>query len=161
MRAAILPAAALLCLCLAPVRAGAASLWTAVDDSLLASMRGGFEFGNGLTVAFGIERAVYINGALVTSTAINVGDLARVTPEQAALLNRQAAAINLVQNGPGNTSALTGSDLATPGTVIQNTLSNQNIQSQTIINASSNALGLIKTLNALTSLRDALGNSVR
>ena len=66
-----------------------------------------------------------------------------------------------MQNGPGNVSTLTGSDLATPGTVIQNTLSNQNIQSQTIINASSNALGLMKTLNSLTSLRDALGNSVR
>ena len=98
---------------------------------------------------------------MVTSTSINVGDLAHVTPEQAALVSRQAAAINLVQNGPGNVSALTGGDLATPGTVIQNTSSNQNIRSQTIINASSNALGLMKTLNTLTSLRDALGNSVR
>jgi hypothetical protein len=159
MRAAALLA---LCLCLAADRAAAeAPLWTAVEDSTLASMRGGFDFGNGLSVSFGIERAVYINGALVTTTAINVGDLARVTPEQATLIGRQAAAINLVQNGPGNAAALTGSDLATPGTVIQNTLSNQNIQSQTIINASSNALGLMKTLNTLSSLREALGNSVR
>jgi hypothetical protein len=159
MRAAALLA---LCLCLAANRAAAeAPLWTAVEDSTLASMRGGFDFGNGLSVSFGIERAVYINGALVTTTAINVGDLARVTPEQATLISRQAAAISLVQNGPGNAAALTGSDLATPGTVIQNTLSNQNIQSQTIINASSNALGLMKTLNTLSSLREALGNSVR
>lgn len=151
-----------LCLCLAASRAVAeASLWTAVEDSTLASMRGGFDFGNGLSVSFGIERAVYINGALVTNTTINVGDLARVTPEQAAMISRQAAAINLVQNGPGNASTLTGSDLAMPGTVIQNTLSNQNIQSQTIINASSNALGLMKTLNTLNSLCEALGNSVR
>ncbi len=161
MRAAPLLALGL-CLSLAAGRAAAdAPLWTAVEDSTLESMRGGFDFGNGLTVSFGIERAVYINGALVTSTTVNVGDLARVTPEQAALVTRQAAAINLVQNGPGNTSALTGSDLATPGTVIQNTLSNQNIQSQTIINASSNAMGLMKTLNTLTSMREALGNSVR
>lgn len=151
-----------LCLCLAAGRAAADTpLWTAVEDSTLDTMRGGFDFGNGLSVSFGIERAVYINGALVTSTSINVGDLARVTPEQAAVLGRQAAAINLVQNGPGNAAALTGSDLATPGTVIQNTLNNQNIQNQTIINASSNALGLIKTLNTMTSLREALGNSVR
>jgi Na+-translocating ferredoxin:NAD+ oxidoreductase RnfE subunit len=158
MRAAL---ALLLCLAAGRAAAAEAPLWTAVDDGTLASMRGGFDFGNGLMVSFGIERAVYINGALVTSTTINVGDLARVTPEQAALVNRQAAAINLVQNGPGNTAALTTGDLATPGTVIQNTLSNQNIQSQTIINASSNALGLMKTLNSLGSLRDALGNSVR
>ena len=151
-----------LCLSLAAGSAAAeTSVWTAVEDSTLASMRGGFDFGNGLSVSFGIERAVTINGALVSSTTINVGDLARITPEQAAVINRQAAAINLVQNGTGNTAALTGSDLATPGTVIQNTLNNQNIQSQTIINASSNALGMMKMLNTLSSLRDALGNSVR
>lgn len=157
-------AANILALCLALVAGRAAAeapLWTAVEDSTLASMRGGFDFGNGLSVSFGIERAVYINGALVTSTSINVGELARVTPEQAMQISRQAAAINLVQNGTGNAAALSGGDLATPGTVIQNTLDNQNIRSQTIINASSNAMGLMKTLNTLTSMREALGNSVR
>jgi Na+-translocating ferredoxin:NAD+ oxidoreductase RnfE subunit len=159
MRAA--PVLAIL-LCLAAGRAAADStLWTAVEDSTLDAMRGGFDFGNGLTVSFGIERAVYINGALVTSTTLNVGDLARVTPEHAALVNRQAAAMNLVQNGPGNLTTLSSGDLARPGTVIQNTLNNQQIQSQTIINATSNSLGLMKTLNTLTSLREALGNSVR
>lgn len=159
MRAA--PALAL-CLGLACGHAAAGSaLWTAVDDSTLDTMRGGFDFGAGLMVSFGIERAVTINGVLVTSTIINVGDLARVTPEQAALVNRQAAALNLVQNGPGSTSSLSGVDLSAPGTVIQNTLSNQHIQSQTVINASSNALGLMKTLNTLSALREALGNSVR
>ena len=159
MRAA--PVLAIL-LCLAAGRATADStLWTTVEDSTLDAMRGGFDFGNGLMVSFGIERAVYINGALVTSTTLNVGDLARVTPEHAALVNRQAAAMNLVQNGPGNLTTLSSSDLATPGTVIQNTLNNQQIQSQTIINATSNAMGLMKTLNTLTSLREALGNAVR
>jgi hypothetical protein len=157
-------AATALALCLSLAAGGAAAeapLWTAVEDSTLASMRGGFDFGNGLSVSFGIERAVTINGVLVTSTSINVGDLARVTPEQAMLISRQAAAINLVQNGNGNAAALNGGDLATPGTVIQNTLNDQTIRSQTIINASSNALGLMKTLNTLASLREALGNSVR
>lgn len=151
-----------LCLCLASGNVAADSApWTSVDDSTLDAMRGGFDFGAGLMVSFGIERAVTINGVLVTSTTIHVGDLARVTPEQAALVNRQAAAMNLVQNGPGNTVTLSGGDLSTPGTFIQNTLNNQHIQSQTVINASSNALGLMKTLNTLTSLREALGNSVR
>jgi alpha/beta superfamily hydrolase len=151
-----------LCLCLVSSHAAADSaLWTAVDDSTLDAMRGGFDFGAGLMVSFGIERAVTINGVLVTSTTINVGDLTRVTPEQAAQVNRQAAAMNLVQNGPGNTVTLSGSELSAPGTIIQNTLNNQHIQSQTVINASSNALGLMKTLNTLTSLREALSNSVR
>ena len=157
-------AAPVLALCLGLVAGQAAAestLWTSVDDSTLDAMRGGFDFGASLMVSFGIERAVTINGVLVTTTTINVGDLARVTPEQAALVNRQAAAMNLVQNGPGNTVTLSGSDLSTPGTVIQNTLNNQHIQSQTVINASSNALGMMKTLNTLTSLREALGNSVR
>ena len=160
MRAA---SALALCLCIAAGSAAAAdgALWTSVDDSTLDAMRGGFDFGNGLTVSFGIERAVYINGALVTSTTLNVGDLARVTPEQAALVNRQASAMNLVQNGPGNAVALSSSELSTPGTIVQNTLNNQNIQTQTVINATSNAMGLMKTLNSLTSLREAIGNSVR
>ena len=92
-------AAPVLALCLGLVAGQAAAesaLWTSVDDSTLDAMRGGFDFGAGLMVSFGIERAVTINGVLVTTTTINVGDLARVTPEQAALVNRQAAAMNLV-----------------------------------------------------------------
>jgi hypothetical protein len=151
-----------LCLCLAAGGAVAESApWTSVDNRTLDAMRGGFDFGNGLSVSFGITRAVYINGVLVTSTTLNVGDLARITPDQAALVNRQATAMNLVQNGPGNTVALPGSDLVKPGTIIQNTLNNQNIQNQTVIDLTSNAMGLVKNLNALTSLRDALGNAIR
>ncbi|MGN5480352.1 hypothetical protein ACTMU2_37045 [Cupriavidus basilensis] len=48
-------------------------------------MRGGFDAG-GLQVSFGIERAVYINGALVVATSLNIPDVGRITTDQAARL---------------------------------------------------------------------------
>jgi hypothetical protein len=134
--------------------------WLTLNNRALDAIRGGFDVGNGLIVTFGIARAVYINGNLVTTTALNIGDLSKVTPEQAMAFNRQAAALNLVQNGPGNTFQPGAGNANSPTTVIQNTLSNQNIRSQTIINATSNALGMIKGMNTMSTLRDALNNSV-
>ncbi|WP_326942241.1 hypothetical protein [Actimicrobium sp. GrIS 1.19] len=134
--------------------------WLTLNNRALDAIRGGFDVGNGLIVTFGIARAVYINGNLVTTTALNIGDLSKVTPEQAMAFNRQATALNLVQNGPGNTFQPGAGSVNSPTTVIQNTLSNQNIRSQTIINATSNALGMVKGLNTMSTLRDALSNSV-
>jgi hypothetical protein len=50
----------------------------AVNDAALNEMRGGFLTGNGLQISFGIERAIYINGALVTVTSLNIIDLTRI-----------------------------------------------------------------------------------
>jgi hypothetical protein len=47
------------------------------------------------------------------------------------------------------------------GAVIQNTLSNQNIQALTTINASVNSLGFFKNMNLGATLNNALMNSVR
>ena len=49
----------------------------AVSDTSLGSVRGGYS-GNGLNISFGIERAVYVNGALVTTTSLNFGDLGQI-----------------------------------------------------------------------------------
>jgi hypothetical protein len=81
----------------------AGSVWMAVSDDALDDMRGGFDFGGGLVLNFGIDRAVYINGALVTSTSITFNNLSDLKPEQLALLNKYAPVVNLIQNGPGNT----------------------------------------------------------
>jgi hypothetical protein len=43
-----------------------------------------------------------------------------------------------------------------PATVVQNSLNGQNIQALTRINTSVNSLGLFKSSNAQTTLRDAL-----
>ncbi len=59
--------------------------WKPVAQERLEDMRGGFDAG-GLQVSFGIERAVYINGALVVATSLNIPDVGRITTDQAARL---------------------------------------------------------------------------
>ena len=173
-----------------PVRPAGAdgSRWVTVGDKTLDRMRGGFDLGGGLTVSFGITRAVYINGALVTATSFNIDNLSAITSAQIAQVNKQIAAapngvvpsgaggasvapaqgtgagnpaaLNLVvQNGPGNTFQATPSS-ASIGTFIQNTLSNQRIQSQTVIDTRTNGLSMLKGLNNTNTMQNALTNSI-
>ena len=139
-----------------PARADA--IWQAVSNRTLDRQRGGFDVGSGLLVSFGITRAVYINGDLVTQTSLNFGRVADITPAQATQLSRQMAALNLVQVGPGNRVAPDVLASGT-GTIIQNTLNNQRIMNQTVINARSNAMGMIKNLNTQNTLSEALNRS--
>jgi hypothetical protein len=156
-RAAPLWLAALLGLAPAlPARADA--VWLAVSNRTLDSQRGGFDVGGGLLVSFGITRAVYVNGDLMTQTSLNFGRVADLTPAQASQLAKQVAALNLVQVGPGNSVAPDVLANRT-GTIIQNTLNNQRIVNQTVINARSNAAGMIKNLNVQNTLSDALNRS--
>ncbi len=64
-----------------------------------------------------------------------------------------------VQNGPGNTFKPGPAGLGF-GIVIQNTLDNQHIVNHTVINASSNAGGMIKNLNIQSTLNDSLMRAV-
>ena len=131
----------------------------AVSDTNLEQMRGGFDTGSGLVVSFGVQRAVYINGNMITTTSFNIPDVGKVSGAQADMLSA-AAAVNLVQNGPGNTIQPGALSQAIGATVIQNTLNNQSIQNLTVINTATNSLGLLKSINAQSSLRDALSNAV-
>lgn len=135
-------------------------VWLAASNHTLDRQRGGFSLGQGLTVSFGISRAVYINGQLVTSTAFQINDLTRLSPAQAAALAQHIPAqAQLVQNGPGNT--VEPGALAAPLAIyIQNTLNDQTLRSQTVIQASSNGLAMIKNLNLYTTLNDALANAI-
>jgi len=135
-------------------------IWIAASNHDLDELRGGFDpAGTGLMVSFGITRAVYINGDLVTQTTLDFGHLTDLTPVQAATLDKQLASLNLVQNGPGNTfQALGGGSNA--GTVIQNSLNNQSIVNQTIINASSNSAGMVRNLNILSTLNDSVAAAI-
>jgi hypothetical protein len=131
-----------------------------VSDRTLDGLRGGFDLGSGLMVSFGITRNVYINGELVNQTSLNLGQLAGLSSAQAAELGRQFGALNLVvQNGPGNSIAPEAMGAAF-ATLIQNSLNNQQIIQQTVINASSNALGLIKNLNTQATVNEALARAI-
>ena len=138
------------------------SIWLAASDQRLDTLRGGFDLGTGLMVSFGISRAVYINGELITSTTFRVGDLTSLTPTQAAALGQQMAAqtqAQVVKNGPGNTLELSVGT-APLSTYIQNTLSNQNIRSQTIIDATSNGMGIVKGLNLQATIEAAIADAI-
>jgi hypothetical protein len=122
-------------------------------------MRGGFDGGSGLVVSFGITREAFVNGNLVTSTSFNIPNIAQMTPQQAQMLaNANAGA--LIQNGLNNTVQPGGLPGVT-GAVIQNTLSNQQIQALTTINTTVNSLAAFKSLNLGQTLNSALLSAVR
>jgi hypothetical protein len=129
--------------------------WRAVDDDRLDQARGGFETGEGLLLALGVERLVSINGEMVAGSKVNISDATKLGPAQAEAL----AAVTLVQNGAGNVFT-PGVVLPAGALVIQNSASDQLIRSQTTINATVNSLSLLKGLNFEASLRSALGSAV-
>jgi len=89
--------------------------WSRASDSELDQLRGGFTLANGVNVDFSLDRATYLNGALVASTSFQL-------PGNASLF----------QNGDLNRAPeMTGPAL---GSVIQNNLDNQVIRNMTNIN---------------------------
>lgn len=133
---------------------------TAAGDHQLDTVRGGFDIGRGLLVSFGIDRAVYINGNLVSSTSVHIPDVGRMTPDQAAALAVAAGTANVIQNGAGNSVDPTTFDHATAATVIQNSLDNQDIRSLTTINAAVNSQAAFRSLGLQESLQAGLVGSL-
>ena len=131
----------------------------AVADSSLDRVRGGFSI-DGVSISFGIERAVYVNGALVTTTSLNVSDLGRITAGR-GVSSFDVGSIGVIQSGAGNVISPTMISAGSVGTVIQNTLDGQKIQNVTIINATTNSLGVLKGMNLQSSMRGALIDSLR
>lgn len=88
----------------------------AMNDNTLNDIRGGFTTTSGLQIAFGIERAVYVNGDLISTTSLNVvnlgnlptvsslPDVSKSVPDAAALTNSIASALPQA-NGQANNDA--------------------------------------------------------
>jgi hypothetical protein len=136
--------------------------WRAVDAARLDAARGGFQLASGLAVGLGIERTVAINGELVTQTRFAVADMRQLTPEQATLAREALSSVQLIQNGrvagtPAQPGAAWGPALG--ATLIQNSLDNQRIDSRTVIDASVNTLGSLKSLNFSASVLDSLART--
>ncbi|WP_322047375.1 hypothetical protein [Paraburkholderia sp. J67] len=131
----------------------------AVSENRLDDMRGGFDLPSGLVVSFGISRAAFVNGNLVAQTSFNIPDIANMTAQQAQML-ASANTGALLQVGPHN-SVQQGALPALTGSVIQNSLSNQQIQALTTINAGVNSLGAYKAMNFLSTMNSALAGAVR
>ncbi|MEW5305786.1 MAG: hypothetical protein WDW36_008304 [Sanguina aurantia] len=119
----------------APSFTGDAAGWgAAASDDYLATLRGGFGSGPGLTASFGIDRAVYVNGNLVTSSSLYIPNIGQLSTTQAGALAAMAGTINVIQNGPGDRIDPSVLAQTNPATVVQNTLNNQRIQTLTTIN---------------------------
>lgn len=126
--------------------------WQPVDPARLAQMRGGFQMPTGMMLSFGIERVVLLNGELTARIAVQVPDVARITPEQAQALADFNRGL-VVQIGDGNRfdpAQVAG------GLVIQNTLDGQDIRTVTRIDVGVDTLGAYQNLNAGGALTDAL-----
>ncbi|OBV38385.1 hypothetical protein [Janthinobacterium psychrotolerans] len=152
-------AAALCCLAFGPAMASAlpGDGWQAVDDATLEQARGGFEIAGGLNLSLGIERMVSINGEVMASTSFTIADVARLGVDEARQARAALTAMSVVQNGAGNLFAPGALDQAMAGTVIQNSLNDQVLRSQTVINTSVNSLELLKIANFQETLQTALG----
>jgi hypothetical protein len=145
----------------APTRTVEIAGWgAAVSNSRLATIRGGFDTGSGLLASFGIDRAVYVNGNLVTSTSLSIPNIEQMSAAQASALAAMVGTVNVTQNGPGNSFDVAPFGQTTAATVVQNTLNNQRIQSLTTINTTVNTLDMFKSLNLQSSLQSALINSL-
>ena len=142
--------------------------WVALDDPVLDTMRGGFDMGSGLKVSFGFVRTVAINGDMVSRTSFNFPDLKAITPDQARMAGDAIAQGGVVQNGRNNVvvasdNALASSNAAeaaqpalAAASIVQNSLNNQHISTLTQINTGVNSMGIIKSMNAQSVLKDAL-----
>lgn len=111
--------------------------WNAVDDSQLDRARGGFDFGNGMLVSLGVERLVSINGTVVASTHFSIPDMTQLSAADALMASDTMAAV-----------------------LVQNSLNDQAIRTQTTINTTVANLALLKAVNFESSLRDALSSAV-
>lgn len=124
----------------------------AMSEDRLDHVRGGFTAPNGLHVAFGIERLVYVNGELVTTTRLNFATQDPLSAAAAGSANRLA----LIQEGAAGTVVR-----AAIPTVIQNALDGQKIQSLTTINATVNSLQVLRGLQLQSDVTRAIVDSLR
>lgn len=132
----------------------------ALSRDKLDEVRGGFVTDTGLKVSFGIERAVYLNGNLVTTTSLNVADLSKIAGGQAQVAVSGPGSLALVQSGAGNSFAPSSISSTAAGTVIQNTLDNQKINTITRIDAVVNSANIMRSINLQSSMRSAIINSL-
>jgi len=133
-----------------PAHAQDAPLGAPVPVERLDALRGGYALPGGLSIAFGLERTVAVNGELVVAQRIDIPDIARMSGEQA----RQLASLTenrAVQVG-GATTVMPGNGML----VIQNMLDGQQIQASTALHTRVNTLGLLQAMNFSQSLSDAL-----
>lgn len=154
---------------------------TPVTKEVLDSMRGGFQRDpDGPFMTFGIERNVFNNGKLVSSTVLNIPDMERFADrnwnpfadhsETKSSVDRtgmrpavhpRSDTFTLIQSRPDNSLPHEVSALPPFTTIIQNSLDNRTLQSETVINATVEALTWARSLNLGSALSQANMEAIR
>ena len=130
----------------------------------LDAARGGYQAGKDLMFSFGVEKATYLNGVLQATSTLNL-----LQPGGAAgELSQTPFPVTLIQKGdPGNPSigknfsAFTLPGQGFQGTIIQNSLDYQKIQTITKISVGLNVLGAFRENNLSAILSQQLIRSSR
>ncbi|UNK49956.1 hypothetical protein MNR01_02640 [Lysobacter sp. S4-A87] len=125
--------------------------WVPVDPALLEDMRGGFQTASGMSLSFGIERAVFVNGELLSSTQVHIPDITHMTTDQAQELARFNQG-QVIQVGEGNTVE---PSTTFNGLLIQNTRNDQDIRALTTVNVGVDTLSAFQDLNLQQALQNA------
>jgi len=126
----------------------------------LDRVRGGFSLANGnneLQVSIGIERVVFVDGALKVSTKYSVPSLGSQIADRQNL-----TALNFIQNGVGN-HFIPSNPVDLPSnviTLVQNTLDNQTIANLNIVNATVASRDLLRSITLASSLKEMLVGSM-
>ncbi len=149
---------------------------TPVSEAVLESMRGGFQIDSkGPVISFGIERNVFLNEKLFSSTTLNIPNLQRLLDRSGGRSfadrsdmksvahhsdmkppdHQPNETFTFIQSGPGNSFAHDTPSLPPFMTVIQNSLDNRTIQSETVINATVEALTWARSLHLGNALSQA------
>jgi hypothetical protein len=130
----------------------------AVAPAALDGYRGGFTTDSGLAVSLGLERIVTVNGNVLERSQLQLGDLGSLTSGISKVSADSAGQVRLIQNGVGDLNVQLGNTVL-GGTIIQNSLNDQLIRNQTIINASVNARGMLQSMNFQSTLANALNTA--
>ncbi len=135
----------------------------AIDMQRLDNLRGQFMTDGGLKISLGIERSVFINNELVATSVLNIPDLAALTARGAAAAQLQGSPATVIQNGPGNSVGQSVLQSLGSGmlTVIQNSLDNQLLQGQTIINTTISGVGSMGMSETISALNVQTRNAAR
>ncbi len=126
-----------------------------VADGELGAMRGGVMIGDGMEVSIGVTRITSINGVEQNANTLQVDRLAEGTDVSRANEWNQM----IVQNGPGNSISPAVQDALAPGfgTIVQNTLDNQIINSTSIYDISiQDVSSAVRGLSATQAIADSI-----
>ena len=141
------------------VEAASGASWACVDDGILDGARAGFTRSDGLMVSLGIDRLVSINGDVVAHSRIDIADLGRVSADQARQTSDALSSVKLVQNGAANIYRAADLGAALGGIVVQNSLNDQAIRTETVIESTVNSASLLNALHFQSTLQEALARA--